>query len=274
MPVTPVGLLAGVAVLVVTLVAGVAHGAVSRGRSRRVVRPLGRPDAAPSVLRWRWAAALLAPSTAAVLAGPGLAVITAAGCAAAPVVARHLRRQRDADRFEAAVPAMLEAVARALRTGVTLGQALAEVAADGPPPLRADLAAVAARARQGEGLVPALEGWGNLRPDRSVRLAVAALCLGAETGGAQARAVDGVAATLRQRQAAAAEARALATQARASAAVIALAPIAFCALASSTDPRVSTFLFRSPAGVVVLATGLSLDAIGAWWMARLTRLPA
>jgi tight adherence protein B len=187
-------------------------------------------------------------------------------------VVRRLTRQRGADRFEAAVPAGLEAVARSLRSGVTLRQALAETAADGPLPLRPDLAAVVAGAERGAGLVPALEAWVAHRPSPSVRLAVAALCLGAETGGAQARAVDGVAATLRQRQAAAAEARALATQARASAAVIALAPVGFCALASSTDPRVGAFLFRSPAGLLVLATGIGLDAVGAWWMARLTRM--
>ena len=78
-----------------------------------------------------------------------------------------------------------------------------------------------------------------------VRLAVAAVCLGAEAGGPQARAIDGVAATLRQRLAVAAEARALAAQARVSALVIALSPLVFCALASSTDPHRARFLFHT-----------------------------
>jgi tight adherence protein B len=182
--------------------------------------------------------------------------------------------RRRAERYEAAVPEVLENLARALRSGAGLRPALAEAAADGPVPPRADLAAVVAAADRGAALVPALEEWAHRRPSPSVRLAVAALCLGVETGGAQARALDGVAATLRQRLAAAAEARALATQARASALVIALAPVAFCALATGTDPRVGAFLFRTPAGLAALAAGLGLDAVGAWWMARLTRLPA
>ena len=186
----------------------------------------------------------------------------------------RLGRRRRAQRLEEAVPVALEAVARSLRSGAGLRHALSEAAAHGPVALRADLASVVTRTERGEALVDALEGWAARRPSPGVRLAVAALCLGAETGGAQARAVDGVATTLRQRLAAAAEARALAAQARASAAVIALAPIAFCVLASSTDPRVATFLFRSPLGFAVLAAGIALDVVGAWWMARLTRLPA
>src|SRR5205823_14752762 len=92
-------------------------------------------------------------------------------------------------------------------------------------------------------------------PRPGTRLAVAALCLGAETGGAQARAVDGVAATLRERLAVAGEVRALTSQTRASMLVIAAAPVAFCVFASTTDPRTSTFLFRTPVGLACLAAG-------------------
>ena len=105
-------------------------------------------------------------------------------------------------------------------------------------------------------------------------MAVAALCLGAETGGAQARAIDGVAATLRDRLAVAGEVRALTSQTRASMLVIAAAPVAFCVFASTTDPRTSTFLFRTPVGLACLAAGISLDIVGALWMRRLCRLPA
>jgi tight adherence protein B len=129
---------------------------------------------------------------------------------------------------------------------------------------------VVARTAEASGIVSALEAWAQARPVAAVRLAVAALCLGAETGGAQARAIDGVAATLRQRLGVAAEARALASQARASAAVMAVAPVAFCALTSATDPRVAAFLLRSPGGIAVLGAGLLLDTAGAVWMARIT----
>ena len=107
-----------------------------------------------------------------------------------------------------------------------------------------------------------------------MRLGVAALCLGAETGGAQARAVDGVAATVRERLAVAAELRALSSQARISALVIGLAPIGFGAFAAATDPRTAQFMLHTPAGLALLVGGLILDALGWLWMQRLARVAA
>ena len=103
---------------------------------------------------------------------------------------------------------------------------------------------------------------------------MAALWLGAETGGAQARAVDGVAATVRDRLAVAAEVRALSSQARASAVVIALAPLAFSTFAVATDPRTGRFLLRTAPGLLCLTAGLVLDGVAAAWMAWLARVPA
>jgi tight adherence protein B len=219
---------------------------------------------------WIAAAAVL-PALGLLCAGAGLAVLLLVTVGVAPFLAWRANRGRRDARVEAALPLALEAVARSLRSGAGLRGAVAEAAASAPGVLAVDLAR-SARAAEAVGVVDALERWGRRRPLPGVRLAVAALCLGAETGGAQARAIDGVAATLRQRLAIAAEARSLASQARASAAVIALAPIGFCGLASTTDQRVGAFLFRSGAGLAVLTAGLLLDAVGALWMARLTRI--
>jgi tight adherence protein B len=206
--------------------------------------------------------------------GPVLAVGAGAVAVVGPLFALRARRGTAATRSEAALPGALEAVARGLRSGGSLRQALAEAARTTPGALGTELDLVAAAAERGTPLVEALEAWSDRCPRPGVRLAVAALCLGAETGGAQARAVDGVAATLRERLAVAGEVRALTSQTRASMLVIAAAPLAFCAFASATDPRTSTFLFRSPVGLACLAAGLALDAAGACWMRRLCRTPS
>jgi tight adherence protein B len=228
---------------------------------------------APAATVWAgWlAAAIGLPLLAGVVGGAGLAALVFAGTVIGPAALWRVGRGRAAERYGAQLPFALDAVARSLRSGAGLHQAIAEAAAATAGALGADLARVAAEARA-VGVIAALEGWERVRADAGVRLAVAALCLGVETGGAQARAVDGVAVTLRQRQATAAEARALASQARASALVIGVAPLGFCALTSATDARVAQFLFRSPAGLAVLAVGVVLDGLGAAWMARLTRL--
>lgn len=227
------------------------------------------PDAA-----WRrWAAgAVLAVGLAVAAAGPAAGALAALAVLAAPCLAWQLLRHRGAAAVEAALPAAVEAMATALRSGASLRQALAEAAGVTPGTLGADLAGVADATRHGSGVVAALEAWAGRRPLPGVRLVVAALCLAAETGGAAARSVDAVAATLRQRLAAQAEARALATQARVSAAVIAVAPVAFCVLSVAVDPRSSAFLLRTRVGLALLTAGLVLDAAGALWMARLTRI--
>jgi tight adherence protein B len=85
-----------------------------------------------------------------------------------------------------------------------------------------------------------------------------------------ARAVDRTAATLRERQELRGEVRALATQARASAAVLALAPLAFAGLVATIEPAATTFLVASPVGWACLGGGLVLELVGAVWMSRIT----
>jgi tight adherence protein B len=218
-----------------------------------------------------WAALAVAAPLVALALGPGLAVAACAAAAVGPWLALRLARGRRAAQIEGALPLALEAVARALRTGGSLRMGVAEAAAAARGPLAADLAAVAVMVEHGAPLATALDALVGWNDSPGVRLAAAALALGAETGGAQARAIDGVAATIRERLAAGAELRAQATQARVSALVIAAAPLAFCALASSTDPKTATFLFRTPGGLILLGAGLGLDAAGAVWMNHLTR---
>lgn len=202
------------------------------------------------------------------IGGSGLGFVAVATWAAAPLFApRWLERRAERRRAEA-VPAVLDAVARGLRSGASLTQALDEAAGE-PGALKAELTAVVTEARRGVGLAPALDRWAAVRPTGPVRLAVASLAMGAETGGTTARTVEGVAATVRQRLAVAGEARALTSQARISAQVMALAPLGFCAIGAATDPALARFLFVTPLGWLFLVVGVALDLLGAAWMQKL-----
>ena len=242
-----------------------------------VIAALARADlpvAAPVAWTAWMGALVLGPLFAAVAGGPGLAGVAAAGLLAGPLLVVRTRRGRADARLEQALPGALEAVARSLRSGASLRQAVEEAgsASGTGRVLAGELSRAAAEAAHGASLVTALEAVGARRPLPGVRLGVAALCLGAETGGAQARAVDGVAATVRERLAVSAELRALSSQARISALVIGLAPLGFGAFAAATDPRTSEFLLHTPAGLVLLVTGLILDALGWLWMQHLAKV--
>jgi tight adherence protein B len=265
--------------------AGPATPAAERsGRDRRVLVPpawvaasLAAADLplAPATAWTGWLAVLVVGLLAALVAGgPGLAGVVGIVLLAGPAAVVRSRRGRADERVEKALPGALEAVARSLRSGASLRQAVEEAgAAPGTGRVLAgELSRAAAEAAQGASLVTALEGVGARRPLPGVRLGVAALCLGAETGGAQARAVDGVAATVRERLAVAAELRALSSQARISALVIGLAPVGFGAFAAATDPRTAQFLLHTAGGLVLLLAGLVLDGLGWLWMQRLARV--
>lgn len=225
----------------------------------------------PAVAWWgAWAAVVGSTALGAVVGGPGLAVVALVGTASVPVVVVVLGRGRRGRLVDRQLPGALDRLGRALRAGTSLRSAFGEVATGSPPPLAAELARVDAELGAGEPLAAVLVRWGGRCPTPGVRLLVAAATLGHEAGGAQARAIDGVAATLRERHAVQREARALASQARASAAVVVLAPVGFAAFSAAADPEVLAFLLGTAPGLVCLVLALGLDVAAAVWMARIT----
>lgn len=243
------------------------------------LRRLGVP-ADPRLRLQLGVAGSVALLTVVLVAGPSVAALAVVAAGAGLAGWCRGARSRRAAADERELPHLLERVARRLRAGGSLQLAFGAAVPSDPPPggpstsgLTERWRAVADRSAA-VGMVEALDEWaeharGQAMP--SVGLAVAALAVAASTGGSPARAVDGVASTLRSRLAVAEEVRALSSQARASATVIALAPLGFGALAAATDDRTAAFL-ATPAGVVVVSAGLALDAAGAWWMARLCRV--
>lgn len=219
------------------------------------------------------------PATALGLAGPLVATLALGPAGTvisvvAAVVAIPLHRRLATSRRRAArvtqLPDGLERVATALRSGASLPAAIEEAGRSSPDPLGTELAAVAAATRRGRPLVDALDDWATNQPDAGTRSAATVLIVAAGAGAAPARAVDGLAATLRARAQIAAERRAMAAQARWSALVLSAAPLVVAVLLGVSGSAAGRFLFETPAGWTCLALGLATDAAGAWWMAVLT----
>jgi tight adherence protein B len=268
-------LLTGMATVTLgTIVAAVAaRAALARRRLRNRLRaPGGSMAASPRRFsRGSLALGVAGMVTAWLAAGPVVALGLAALSAAGPVHARLCRRAVSRRRREAQLPGALDRLAASLRSGASLTTALDEVGAAVDPPVGPELTGLAREAARGRPLVRVLDDWSAAHDDAGTRLTATALVLATVVGSAPARAVDGVAATVRERLDLAAERRALATQARTSSLVLSIAPVAFAALLVVTDGAAAGFLLGTPAGWVCLATGAGLDAAGAWWMVRLSR---
>jgi tight adherence protein B len=255
------------------------HVAVRAGVRRRVRAQLATPAGAgardvrlsrgPAPAVVALAAAGLAGAW--VTAGPPTAVALAALAAAVPVVDRIRRHGVGRHARAVQLPEALDRMATALRAGSSLTMALAEVGQALDAPLGPEIAGLAVAAERGRSLPDVLDEWSSRHDDPGTRLAATALVLASVVGTAPARAVDGVAATLRERLDLAAERRALAVQARTSALVLSVAPGVFASLLVVADTAAARFLLRTPAGWACLGVGLGLDVLGAWWMARLSR---
>jgi tight adherence protein B len=208
---------------------------------------------------------------AALSLGPVTLALGVLGLAVAPLLIGRHRRARALVKRRRQLPQALERLAGAIRSGSSLPAALEEAGRATSDPLGPELAALSLGASRGQPMAAMLDGWTSEHDDPGTRLAATALVLATVVGVAPARAVDGVAATLRERLEVSAERRALASQARTSAVVLSAAPLLFALLLGMSDGAAARFLLHSRAGWVCLAGGLALDSLGAWWMARLTR---
>ncbi len=219
-----------------------------------------------------WGAAVAVGALGGLVLGSAAMAVVGAGVGAIgpPVVLRTLRCRNERLVLDA-LPDFLERVARSLRAGVATVTAMEEAGpADGP--LAADLGEVLGDVAAGRSLSAALDGWRERCGLPEINLATAALSIGAAAGGRRASAVDGVAATLRENEAARREVAALATQGRLSGLLIAVLPLGFLALSAMIDGATVDVLYRTPLGLICLAAGLGLNAVAFVWMHRITRL--
>ncbi len=236
---------------------------------RRPVEGMGLPWAPDTTVGVTMGAFAALASMALLAAGPGAAaVVVGVGAAGGPaaLVAGAGRANRLVDRD---LVGLLDRLSAGLRSGASLSAALGESARSAHGPLRTDLDQLCGRLESGVSFPDALARWAALRATPAVATTVAALAIAHGVGGGAARAVDGVATSLRDRASVRREVVALSTQARASAVVVVLAPLAFGVLSGAADHQSWTFLTTTPFGLSCLAGGLVLDLAGGLWMAWL-----
>ena len=155
-----------------------------------------------------------------------------------------------------------EALARAVRGGDTLRNALGRIAA---PNAHAERLATLTRV----GARPSDRGDGG--PDVAVVLAVVTACL--EHGGPAAEPLDRAAGVLRSRAAERAERRVQSAQARMSATVLTWLPVAVLGVMVATSPAVRRVVV-SPIGMTVVTLGGVVNLVGWWWMRRIVERAA
>jgi len=198
-----------------------------------------------------------------------------AGLAFGALALRLRRRRRiaaDVALLEDQLAEAVSSLAAGLRAGLSLTRAIAFTAQEAEPPLAPSLAAVAARSELGVPLERALADWAADAGSPDARLLAGVLDLHRRTGGELPAVLDGVAATLRERRAAAQEVRALTAQARLSGAILGLLPIGFFLFLSVTAREDIAAAFQSSAGIAAMVLGATMQGLAFVWIRSLLRV--
>ena len=205
--------------------------------------------------------------------GWGVVSVVAAGLGAAAPAAYYLHRH---DRRRAAVQAALvEAIAQlrdAIRTGLSVPEALVALTRSGPEVLRPEFAALAREMRMA-GLEPALAAMRDRLADPLWDLAAGALTLNASVGGRNVSAVlDRLVHAARAQLRAQEELRAQQSKNVLSARIVAAVPLALLVVVRALNPAYLA-VFDTAAGQLVLAACVASVAVGYLGMLWITRLP-
>lgn len=233
----------------------------------------------PRRLSHRWGRAALTASAALVagliglrLAGPLGLVVSALAAAWFPFGWRRRSRRRRGETLEVQLADMVEAVVMALRSGLSLAHALDYAATEMEEPLAPLLNRMIAEQRLGRPFDAALASFGRAIATEDARLFVLVVTIHARSGGDLANALDEVSSTLRQRISVRRELRALTAQGRLSGVILGSVPLVFFLFLAATSQRELAPVYRSPAGMAMIATGLVLESLAYLWIRRLLKV--
>jgi tight adherence protein B len=247
--------------------AGAASVRQARGTASGVQTGPSAPSAASVA-----SAGLLCAVLGFLLAGlPGAIAGGVAGAVAPRSVARR-RAARAAATIDRQVGEFAEGVASAVRGGLSISQAVEFAAEEAEQPLRRATSAMLGSRRMGMPLTDALDGFADTVGTEETRLLALVLGVHHRSGGNVADALDEITSTIRHRLDLRRELRAITAQGRISGAILGVLPLAFFLVLSVTSRGELEPVVRSPAGVVLVSSGLALEALAYLWIRRLLRV--
>ena len=260
----------GLASGLLALAGVVAERAIAIARSERLAVQLGlsrptRPIRSPS----RMLLLVFASLVAGIVIGPAVGVGGFAGASLIGYLVR--RRRRSGLRLRAAeqIADAVGALSAGLRAGLSLPQALGYARDEAEDPLKSELADLVDAIDTGTPVGEALDRWADAHGSEDARLIAGVLDLHRRSGGDLPMVLDGLAGTLRERQAAHREVRALTAQARLSGVILGLLPIGFFAFLVVTSRREMLDAIGTPLGGTSLGVGLGLEVLAFLWIRHL-----
>lgn len=194
------------------------------------------------------------------------------GCALFPLMWLMLRRKRRLKAFGAQLPDALELLARALRSGHSLGAGFDLVREEMLPPISTEFGRVFEENNLG---IPIPEAMNNLTdriPNLDLKFFATAIVLQKQTGGDLAEILDKIGALVRDRFRIWGQIQALTGEGRLSGVVLLALPVVLFITVYRLNPEYVMVLFRDPLGKKMLAGAVVMQLLGAYMIRKIVNI--
>lgn len=182
-----------------------------------------------------------------------------------------LRRQR-LRKFEEQLPDALMMLAGALRAGLSLNVAIAQLVTEAQAPLGQEFTLMLREQRLGVSLEQSLNGLVRRVPTQTTTLVVSAMRIAAETGGGLAEMLERSANTVRNRLQIEGKIRALTSQGKLQAWIVGLLPVTLMLILDHLEPAAMSLLWHSRMGWATLAAIACLEFLGIYVIRRIVAI--
>jgi tight adherence protein B len=193
-------------------------------------------------------------------------------CAGAPLWYVLLKRRQRFDQFEQGLPAALDLMVSALRSGHSLISAVGLVAKEMPDPIGREFRICFDEQNYGLELREAMQNLATRVPVQDVRIMITAIVVQKETGGNLAEVLDRCSHIIRERFRIKREIRTKTAQGRLTGWILSILPVGLGFLLYLMRPEVMSLLWRRPLGLKMLYTGLVLMAVGGLIIRKIVRI--
>jgi tight adherence protein B len=191
---------------------------------------------------------------------------------ALPGIWLRFRRAKRLKAVTAALPDAADLLARALRAGHSMSQAIEVMAERAPQPLAAEFARVFQQQRLGVSQRDVLLEMSQRIPSRDLHFLITAILVQRDTGGDLVEILDRTTTVLRERIRVQGQVQVNTAQGRLTGWILSLLPVVLLIVLSLFSPGYSDILFTDPMGRRLLFAGASLILIGGLVIRRIVQV--
>jgi tight adherence protein B len=183
-----------------------------------------------------------------------------------------LKRRKRFDAFEQGLPAVLDLIVSALRSGHSLISALGLVARETPDPIGREFRICFDEQNYGLELRTAMQNLATRVPIQDVQIVITAILIQKETGGNLAEVLERCAQIIRERFRLKREINTKTAQGRLSGLVLSVLPVGLGFLLYLLKPDVMSLLWTRPLGLKMLYAGLVMIVVGGLVIRKIVRI--